>query len=177
MYDLTIEGWMEENDLTQIEKWARSVPANGVIVEVGSFRGRSAVAWASSCDPSVTVYCIDIFENSNVRGDDYEFFKKNTSHLKNIISIKGDSPHGIVYPELPIDIFFLDAAHENPSDLNNIEYFLPFIKNGGLLCGHDYNTAPGCMPPAIEENIKLLEARLDQPVALYPGTILWSFNI
>jgi predicted O-methyltransferase YrrM len=177
MYDLNITGYMEENDLKQIELWASEVPSNGTIVEVGSFRGRSAICWAASCDPSVTVYCIDPFEVTEERGDDYEAFKENTGHLKNVISIRGISPYDIVYPGAPIDIFFLDAAHTNPSDLDNIEYFLPFIKKGGLLCGHDYNTSPGCMPPDVEANIKMLEERFNQPVTLYPGTLLWSFRM
>jgi len=174
MYDLNIEGIMLESELIQIKNWAESVPANGVIVEVGSFLGRSSVAWASSCDPSVTVYCIDIF---NIGDNHYEIFKKNTGNLKNIIPIKGKSPHDIMYLEIPIDIFFLDADHKNPSDLDNIEYFLPFIKKGGLLCGHDYTPGSGSILPDIEKNIKLLEKRLDQPVTLYPSTSLWSFNI
>ena len=176
MYDLNVTGWMEENDLKQIELWAQSVPAGGTIVEVGSYQGRSAVCWATSCDPSVTVYCIDPFTVTPTRND-YKEFIKNTEHLKNIIPIRGLSPYDISYPETPIDIFFLDAEHANPSDLDSLEYFIPFIKKGGLLCGHDYNTEPGCMPPDLEANVKMLEQRFNQPVTLYPGTLLWSFRV
>ncbi len=170
---------MEENDLKQIELWAAEVTANGTIVEVGSFRGRSAVCWASSCDPSVTVYCIDPFAPgvTDDPSDDYEAFKANTGYLKNIISIKGVSPYNIVYSGDPIDIFFLDAAHTNPSDLDNIEYFLPFIKKGGLLCGHDYTPEEGGLTPDITANIKMLEQRFNQSVTHYPGTFLWSFRM
>lgn len=73
-----------------------------------------------------------------------------------------------------IDIFFLDAEHANPSDLLNIEYFLPLIKPGGLLCGHDYGDA---RYPDIMINIKMLEERLNQKVTHHPKTSLYSFRI
>lgn len=176
MYDLNITGFTTESELKQIEEWASSVEKNGVIVEIGSYLGRSSIAWALSCDPSVKVFCIDQFGTNIITNiSDFEIFNKNTQHIKNIIPIKGSSPHDIVYPGLPIDIFFLDAAHTNPSDLDNLEYFIPFIKQGGLLCGHDYNT--GAMPPAIEENILMLEKKFNQSVKLYPETTLWSFRM
>lgn len=86
MYNLDIEGFMTESELIQIEKWAHEVPANGIIVELGSFKGRSAYTWAKSCDPSVTVYCIDAFQEW------YSDFLVNTKECTNIITIKGFFP-------------------------------------------------------------------------------------
>jgi hypothetical protein len=33
------------------------------------------------------------------------------------------------------------------------------------------------MPPDLEANIRMLEKRFNQPVTLYPGTLLWSFRM
>ena len=169
MYDLTIEGHMMESELRQIEKWASSVPENGVIVEVGSYLGRSSVCWAMSCKPSVTVYCVDTFV------DDYDIFIENTKKFKNIIPIIGHSPDNICYPGKDIDIFFLDAQHENPSDIDNINYFTKFMKSGSILCGHDYYPHPPYYSPDIATNIKELEKRYSKPVIAHPFTTLWEF--
>lgn len=170
---------MPEPELRQISNWAKKVPNNGVIVEIGSFLGRSSVCWAMSAHNSVKIYCIDRFgvHYINSTGETFDsdtVFKQNTESFPNVVMIKGSSPHDIDYPGDKIDVVFLDAAHKNPDDWNNIEFFLPHIKNGGMLCGHDY--CDDAFPDVIE-NVIRLEKQLGIPVTLYEGTTLWSFNI
>lgn len=167
MYNLDIEGFMTESELIQIEKWAHEVPANGIVVELGSFKGRSAYTWSKSCDPSVTVYCIDAFQEW------YSDFLVNTKECTNIIIIKGFFPNRVIYHGPLVDIFFLDGMHSNPADINAINFMMRYLKPGSILCGHDYADSA----PDVIANTKELEKRLNQKVTLYPGTSLWSFRI
>ena len=52
--DITARGFMTLQELEQIANWAKEVPENGVIVEVGSYVGRSACAWAMAQSSSKT---------------------------------------------------------------------------------------------------------------------------
>jgi predicted O-methyltransferase YrrM len=175
MYDLSITGFMSEQELIVISDIASKVPENGVIVELGSYKGRSAVAWASSCHPSVTVYCIDMFATPDLSEPDFfEEFKENTKHLPNIIPIRGVCPIILDYPRDSIDVFFNDATHYNPYDWNNIEYFRKFIKPGGLLMGHDYKNETY---PDVAINVTRLEEELNQSVTHYHNTYIYSFRI
>jgi len=61
-----------------------------------------------------------------------ETFLKNTEDRKNIIAIQGSSPEVVQDWTKPIDFIFLDASHHNPSDRNNIDFWLPKIKPGGI---------------------------------------------
>ena len=137
---------MHEDELKTIEQLAKTVPPNGVIVEVGSFCGRSAVAWAMSVDRSATVYCYDIFyeniQNSEgTMSNTWEEFQKNTAEFKHTIPVRGITPTEVGYTDpRPIDIFFIDASHTNPDDWNIIQHFLPFVKSGGIISGHDYSS-------------------------------------
>lgn len=172
MYDLTVEGWMSEEELKQIEIWAAGVSPGGVIVEVGTYKGRSAIAWASSCNPSVTLYCYDRFENEDV--DCHQEFLENTKHLTNMKSFKGSCPKQVKYTGAPIDIFFLDASHGDGMQLTRlINHHLPLMKKGSIFCGHDYTNA--C--PAVMASVNFLEELLGEEVTLYPNTSLWSFRI
>ena len=181
---------MSEAELAVIESWAYSVPANGVIVEIGTFFGRSAVCWAMTADKSVKIYCGDVWpESIVVNGYNYmmpyyapkknhnynlwQDFKNNVKEFSNIIPMRGLCPQGITYPGNPIDIFFLDAAHTNPSDWENIEYFLPFIKSTGMICGHDYSTNW----PDVVENVHRLEKLLNRKATIYPNGYLWSISM
>ncbi len=192
-YNKNILGWMRERELQILEKLARNVPRHGVVVEVGSMFGRSAAVWAMTCDPTVDIYCIDTFPDSFTQTHNFSFkecqkngyplnntsypmymiFLHNIRDFKNIKVLRGFSPKEITYPGYEMDLFFLDAAHTNPSDWENLEYFLPFIKQGGIICGHDHNQ----QYPDVITNVKRLEERLDTPVTLHRGSSIWSFKV
>lgn len=193
-YNLNIHGHMFESELKIIEAWAQSVPKNGVVVEVGSFFGRSAVCWAMSADPSVKIYCGDIFVDQFTTGStpvpkfgrlaghplpsttyyQWNDFKKNVKDFPNIIPMRGMCPQGISYSGEAIDIFFLDAAHTNPSDWENITYFSQFLKPNSMICGHDYSYAF----PEVIENVKRLEDLYKTKATIYSnGGSLWSITI
>jgi hypothetical protein len=175
MYDTTIDGHMNESELRCIERWASAVPENGVIVEVGSLYGRSAIAWAKSCDPSVNVYCVDAFFDPTTGADFYPQFQENTKDIPNIIPVPNLCPWFPYsrYVDRAADIFFIDAAHKNPNDWEIIQFALKNLKSGGLLCGHDYIS----MFPDVKLNVNRLEEMLGKQATFYSGTSLWSFVI
>ena len=43
MYNLDIPGFMSETELIVIEELASQVPENGIIVELGCYKGRSSI--------------------------------------------------------------------------------------------------------------------------------------
>jgi predicted O-methyltransferase YrrM len=190
LYDDTIPGWMTNNDLDAVSKLANLVPANGTLVEVGSLFGRSTTAWAMSCDPSVSIYCSDIFyehyvDNHNldtpgapVSGKVYnawEEFQKNTSKFKNVMPIRGRVPQQVKYDKGPIDVLFVDASHKNPSDWNIIEHLLPYVKVGGYIAGHDYLDDF----PDVKDNAQKLSAMYNSPVNTFlnTGSTIWYIQV
>jgi hypothetical protein len=50
---------MTRPELEVIARAAGTVPERGLIVEIGSFAGRSAVNWAANSRPSVEICCIN----------------------------------------------------------------------------------------------------------------------
>ena len=175
MYDMSIKGHMNEIELKVIERWASEVPENGVIVEVGSLFGRSAVAWAKSCHPSVNVYCVDAFYDAQGDNDFYDEFHENTKDIPNIHPVARVCPFFKYSKHIgePADIFFVDAAHFNPNDWHIIQFGLRNLKSGGLLCGHDYLSTF----PDVKLNVNRLEEMFGKPATFYSGTSLWSFTV
>lgn len=192
-YNKNIIGFMLETELRVVEKLAMQVPSHGVIVEVGSFCGRTAVCWALSA-PTATVYCIDDFYEHDwvyehylplnfslrhcmpITGETYNTkkdFLKNTEGIKNIKMIQGHSPN-IEYDGKEIDLFFLDGMHHNPDDWNNLCYWAPLVKEGGKIVGHDYNSNEF---PDVVENTKRLEKILGVSCKTYPYGNIWSIDV
>jgi hypothetical protein len=194
-YDLSVRGWMSENELKVIEKWAQLVPENGIIVEIGAMMGRTACAWAMSAHPSVKVYCLDMWSGWTIQIDpnipeeecllhgfpfngdinSIDTFIENTKEFENIIPIKVDDPYVVpaLAENLKPNLVFLDAGHENPADWFLIEKWLPKVVPGGLFCGHDLSPQFS----DVIENIDSLEKMMMKKVTKYDYSSLWSFVI
>lgn len=163
-YNLDIPGWMPEPELKILERLARTIPADGLMLEVGPFCGRSSWCWAKSVHPSVDVVCIDIWdpvehpfsppsklEAGAVADDDFgktdrpqgnwgtrENFDFYTRDCPNITAIQGHSPDDFgAWPLDTLDLVFLDGIHHNPVFKADVEHWYPRLKPGGILCGDD----------------------------------------
>lgn len=190
-YDNNVPGFLFGNDLHVISTIAKTIPENGIIVEIGSFMGKSSVAWADNCHTTVQVYCIDPLPEFTYngkwaileRGKTYnmkEEFLLNTKRFLNIKMITGISPNNIDSQYINIisnlrniDCVFLDSAHVNPTDWQNIQYYVPKMRVGAILCGHDYSESW----PDVITNVRRLESIFEQKVTVYYNSSIWSFRI
>ena len=139
-----------------------------VLVEVGSWTGRSSIAIASAV-PQATLYCVDPWREAWVQNQ----WRANTSGYANIREIQGYSPYCVGEWSHSVSAVFLDASHSNPNDWTNCMYWLPRIQQGGVFMGHDYSTEF----PDVVANVNRIAARLRQPPQLWPGTSLWCFSL
>ena len=184
-----VTGWAAPSQLALIEAWAKEVPKNGIVVEIGSFAGRSAWHWAKSVDPSVTVYAIDSWDTElynkyrdkreGLQGDridpntvecTYEDFLKNTYDCPNLIGVKArspDIPEDIAAKLTSVDLIYIDDSHVNPEFKNNMEYWYPRVKKGGIFCGDDFRARDVCVTVA---NYALKEKK-----QMYVRSNFWRF--
>lgn len=133
-----------------------------IIVEVGSWIGRSTHALLSGCKTG-TVIAVDHFKGSpsEIGGahsaakkqDIYELFKKNVGDFPNLTVFKMDSVKAAsFFKDKSIDMVFIDGDHEYPRVKDDFIAWLPKCKK--LFCGHDISQ--GGIPRSIEEmNLKL----------------------
>ncbi len=198
-YKSNIIGWMISDELKVLQSWAQTLPKNSVIVEVGSFYGRSACCFAESAATS-SIFCFDRWlndieqpiGNSKITYEDriinnfplpgminsLENFLNNTLQFKNIHHKQIQSSNDILWDGKLIDMLFIDAEHKNPSDWEYISYFLPFVKQGGYVSGHDY-TADHLYDhfPDILENVRRLENLTGNKVETKKDSTLWRIKI
>jgi predicted O-methyltransferase YrrM len=147
--NLDIPRTMTVDGLRYLERLARQVPENGVIVEIGPLYGSSTWTLAQSAHPSVTVYSIDTWERvpwiiKNVEEKlgapefSVEAFKSFVADCPQVVPIQGYSPDVASDWDKPIDLYFDDSAHGNPAFINNLSFFKRFVKPEGIMCGDDY---------------------------------------
>jgi predicted O-methyltransferase YrrM len=185
-YNQTIPGWFGKGDILSLAYLANKIK-NGTIIELGSMHGRSAYTLSVS-SPTSKIFCFDywsghpcITADEIERPNTLELFKENTKDCPNVTPIKLDyAVKTIPSWEEPVDMVFLDAAHYNPDDWLCIEFWLPKIKSGGILCGHDYYCEKNSLVnhyPDVVENVARLEEMLGTKMTLHPNGSVWSIKI
>lgn len=128
---------------------------NAKFVEVGSWKGRSAVFMAVeilNSNKNIEFYCVDTWKGSSehigmdVLNNDnlYKEFLKNIEPVSHIIKpIRMTSEEASsAFENKSLDFVFIDAAHDYNSVTNDINCWYPKVKNGGIIAGHDYGTWP-----------------------------------
>ena len=152
----TIPGWLGGGQAIELYRITQEYNRlNAIGVEVGSLHGRSSYV-ISTAIPLGKLYCIDLWDGHCLHNSDFsdelikknyypttdmfntlEFFLDNVKDRTNIYTIQGSSPECVNDWDTMIDIIFLDASHRNPTDIDNITFWLPKIKPGGMFIGHD----------------------------------------
>lgn len=121
---------------------AEEVPPQGLIVEVGSFKGKSSCFLAAGLKNRARLACIDTWENDAMPYDSkYDVlseFLKNTKKYRDVIDIyRGCSVVIAKNWDKEIDLLFIDGDHSFEGCINDCRSWLPFLKKGGWVAFHD----------------------------------------
>lgn len=148
--------------LNLIRTVTNNISPNSTMIEIGSFMGESTMMFASTCYFD-KIYSIDPYDGDDMGIKDLglnnwnfiqEQFKINTRYFDYIEQINDYSQN--VYNQFKdnsIDFIYIDADHTYESVKRDIELFIPKLKNGGIIGGHDYsNSWPG-VKQAVTETI------------------------
>lgn len=155
-----IEGWfnMENQYLELLE----NTPDGGIFVELGTYKGKSTsfiVTEMLNKGRNIKFYTVDTFQGDSGSTDKqeveaytkvnvskmYEEFKQNTKHLEGkFTTMVNYSDEATEYfLDNSVNSLFIDAGHSYEAVLKDITAWLPKMKNGGIMSGHDYNSWEG----------------------------------
>ena len=163
-YKNHIEGFMNERELIWLyEKAIMLTQVNPVVVELGSWHGRSAFSIANglAIKDSPNLVCIDTWvlkEGKLIDPDAAKVaFQKTVEEIKKLFAISvrtidqdtwAAAEH---FPDETVDMIFIDAGHDYNSVIEDLSRWVPKVKVGGLICGHDYVTGRGGVVKAVNK--------------------------
>jgi predicted O-methyltransferase YrrM len=137
------------------EKWlfksARALPKDSIIVEIGSFKGRSTASLAFGCRKNGShVYAIDTFNGNKVDFFERAFLPVFQSNMDRcgltdyVTPLVGFSEEVVKTWNKPIHMLFIDGSHKYEDVLADFESFYPFVVPGGKIAFHDVHPSwPG----------------------------------
>jgi predicted O-methyltransferase YrrM len=153
----SIFGWMTDEEM---EWLAFEGSRHKVIVEIGSYVGRSARAIADNTDG--ILYCVDHwngpieFDPPHERESLYGHFCANTGDLieqGRVVPVQLSSVEAaekwFVSNLTQPDMVFIDGSHDYENFRKDLFAWAKVIKPGGLFCGHDSHW------PGVEEGRRL----------------------
>jgi hypothetical protein len=157
-FSLGVSGWMEEAALRWLSFIAGYLTPGAQWVELGTWRGRSWACVALSLPAGSTIIAVDTFDGGTGTYDaavEVELEKSGGSTEREFMAVRDEVMR--IRPDLlcPViheftiqaatlvdgrstDVVFVDAAHHTEGVTGDIKAWLPNLKPGGLLCGHDY---------------------------------------
>ena len=112
-----------------------------ILIKLGSYQGESTNIFASSgFQKVIAVDYWKVGEDRDNIVDVEKKFDERMSKYSNVIKVKSlTSDYAKTIPNNFADVVYIDADHSYNGIKTDIETYYAKIKDGGFLCGHDYN--------------------------------------
>ena len=147
-----IPGWLTDEEGEALYELAKQCTGRGVIVEIGSWKGKSTtcLGLGSKAGRNVPVFAIDPHA-------DYRFgeFKANMDRagiadlVTPIASRSQDAAEGF---DRPIELLFVDGSHDYEDVKADFDQWMPKLVEGGTVAVHDTTLWEG-PKRVVEDNI------------------------
>jgi hypothetical protein len=146
-----VEGWMSDGQARRLWECARAVPPGGRVVEIGSFRGRSAIVLALGVAGRAEVVAIDphagndrgpqeIHGSLTVGEGDHAAFLANLEGAgvrEAVRHVRQPSQEALDAVAGPIDLLYVDGAHRFAPARDDIARWGARVRPGGRMLVHD----------------------------------------
>jgi predicted O-methyltransferase YrrM len=136
-------------------------------VEIGVWKGGSTAYMGVEIYNSgkkIHYDAIDTFEGSREHGQVVGLYEEAVQNLKplvdlNVVNIIRGHSQDVVskYQDETIDFCFIDGSHEYEDVKKDILAYLPKVKKGGILAGHDYDAIWNGVIQAVDEILVKVE--------------------
>lgn len=154
-----VENWFSRPSCDALASLVRRVvDVDGMIVELGSWEGRSTIALANAAHPRI-VHAVDTWAGSPgeisgelaVKRDVFARWEANVAHYTkgNVRPQRmgwrqffNDLRNYGPYDSPPVALLFIDAEHTYEEVHDTILAFLPYMTPGGIICGDDAHHPP-----------------------------------
>lgn len=138
---------------------------NMTMIEIGSYAGESTEIFANHFK---NIIAIDPFINDYDKNDltcqymelnkVYDVFIELINKHSNITHIKKTSDEAILeLKNTQVDFIYIDGLHTYEQVKKDIANYLPLIKKGGFIAGHDYHPVWQGVKDAIHESLGIPE--------------------
>jgi len=138
-----VPGWLTDEEGEALYELARACSGRGVILEIGSWKGKSTICLGlgSRAGASVPVYAVD--PHADYRFGDFKTNVERAGITDLVRPIASLSQPAADHFEEPIELLFVDGSHEYDLVLEDFEKWVPKVVDGGWVAFHDTTWTAG----------------------------------
>jgi len=137
---MRVEGLCTRASMEAMIDWARAAPRDGLVVELGTYRGRSAATLCHAVGDG-RVVTIDDWSMSTFGGSDEETARNNLAGLGFFPRLLTGPSHHVPHGLAPVAMLVIDSTHEGEVLSGELESWLPQLCPDGVVALHDYERA------------------------------------
>jgi len=146
-----VDGWLTEAQARRLWESARSLPPGGLVVEIGSFRGRSTIVLASALADGAHLVAIDPHAGSDrgpreIAADAARGQADHAAFIANLASagvadrvqhVRATSSRAHDQVDGEVDLLFVDGAHRFAPARDDLVRWGARVRDGGTMLVHD----------------------------------------
>ena len=138
-----VPGWLSDEEGEALYKLARACTGRGVIVEIGSWKGKSTICLGlgSRAGSGVPIFAVD--PHADYRHGEFKENIERAGIADLVTSLKGLSQLVVDGFDQPIELLFVDGSHEEDDAREDFEKWVPKVVEGGVVAFHDTTWHPG----------------------------------
>ncbi len=142
---LQLPGMLTPDEVAYLYRLGRECPAGGVIVEIGSWKGKSTICLAlgSMAGGGAQVYAVDphkpLAEEGYIEDTETEFIKnikdaKVEGHVVSLVMTSEQASRGW---DKPVALLWIDGDHRYEQVKRDFLLWEPHVMEGGIIAMHD----------------------------------------
>jgi MMP 1-O-methyltransferase len=132
-----VPGWLSDEEGEALYELARACTGRGVIVEIGSWKGKSTICLGlgSRAGNSVEIFAVD--PHADYRHGEFKENIERAGIADLVTPVKGLSQTVVDGFREPIELLFVDGSHEEDDVREDFEKWVPKVVEGGIVAFHD----------------------------------------
>ena len=138
-----VPGWLTDEEGEALYDLARACTGRGVIVEIGSWKGKSTICLGlgSRVGAGLPVYAVA--PHADYRFGDFKTNVERAGLADLVRPIPSLSQQAADHFDEPIELLFVDGSHEYDLVLEDFEKWVPKVVDGGWVAFHDTTWTTG----------------------------------
>jgi MMP 1-O-methyltransferase len=162
-----VPGWLSDEEGEALYELARACTGRGVIVEIGSWKGKSTICLGlgSRAGSSVPIFAVD--PHADYRHGEFKGNIERAGIADLVTPVKGFSQEVVDGFDESIELLFVDGSHEEDDVREDFEKWVPKVIQGGVVAFHDTTWHDGVRRVVAE---KIYGSRGFKDVRFVPGS-------
>ena len=132
-----VPGWLSDEEGEALFELARRCTGRGVIVEIGSWKGKSTICLGrgSRAGNGVRIFAVD--PHADYRHGEFKENIERAGIADLVTPVKGLSQEVVEDFDEQIELLFVDGSHEEEDVRHDFDTWVPKVVEGGVVAFHD----------------------------------------